>query len=441
MTERGSVAVIGAGPAGLAAAWQLASGGRAVRVYEARDRVGGRLRTEEVSGSTADAVVQLLSADATRTRELLMGMGLSDRLVEVPGRDAIWRGGRAHGLRYGSAASMAASGALPTGLKLRLGIRYLPFLERHAAALDLSAPVRAAEAGLDGESIGSWGRRELGEDFVELMAYPLLASYYGVTPEETSAALFHALARAGLHVSILGVRGGVGPLAAAMARALTARGVEVRPGASVDGLEASASGVRVRVADGVEDHAAAVVAVPAPAAARLVPEAGWLADVRTRSTATLVLAVDGALDTGWFGLTIPRRTPPGDVLAAVCVQSAKRTGIGADDGVESLVVIPAPAVGAEWAMATPAAALAAALPRLELVLPGIGDRVRGSRLVRLVDEVFVPAPGHFDRLRSLDPTPIRSRIALAGDYLVAPTVEGAVRSGLAAGRRLSRARG
>lgn len=433
--------MIGAGPAGLAAAWQLVSEGRAVRVYEARDRAGGRLRTEEVADSTADAVVQLLSDGSTRTREVLAGMGLSDRLVEVPGRDAVWRGGRPHGLRYGSATSMAASGALPTGLKLRLGLRYLPFLERHAAALDLGAPVLAAEAGLDGESIGSWGRRELGEDFVELMAYPLLASYYGVTPEETSAAFFHALARAGLHVSILGVRGGVGPLAEAMGRALTARGVELRLGAFVDGLEAGPSGVRLRVVGEAVDHDAAVVAVPAPAAARLVPEAAWLTDVTTRSTATLVLSVDGSLDTGWFGLMIPRREPPGDVLAAVCVQSAKQTGLGADGGVESVVVIPAPAVGAEWAEAAPAAVLDTALPRLEQLLPGIADRVRGSRLVRLVDEVFVPAPGHFDRLRSLGRAPIPSRVALAGDYLVAPTVEGAVRSGLAAARRLSRAPG
>lgn len=434
------MAVIGAGPAGLAAAWQLALSGRRVRVYEARDRAGGRLRTEEVAGSTADGVVQLLSDGATRTLELLAGMDLADRLVEVPGRDALWRGGRAHGLRYGSATSMAASGALPTGLKLRLGIKYRPFLERHAGVLDLGAPVAAAEAGLDGESIASWGRRELGGDFVELMAYPLLASYYGVTPEETSAAFFHALARAGLHVSILGIRGGLGPLAEAMAGTLAERGVEFRYGAAVRGLEAGPSGVTIDAGGEPAEHEAVVVAVPAPAAARLVPEAAWLDAVTTRSTATLVLAVDGPLDTGWFGLSVPRAEAPGEVVAAVCIQSAKRTGVGAVDGAgDSLVVMPTPAVGVGWAGSEPAAALAHARPGLEQLLPGIGARIREARLVRLVDQVFVPVPGHFERLRALDRAPMPARVALAGDYLAAPTVEGAVRSGLAAARRLSRA--
>ena len=83
------------------------------------------------------------------------------------------------------------TGALPSRLKLKLGLRYVPFLERHA---ELTMHDPAAAAALDGESIAEWGRRELGDDFVELLVYPLLASHYGVTPEETSAAFFHGLA-------------------------------------------------------------------------------------------------------------------------------------------------------------------------------------------------------------------------------------------------------
>ena len=160
----------------MAAAWELAAGGASVEVYEARPVAGGRMRTEGVGGVKADAVIQLLSDGYTVTRALLDDLGLSERLVAVPGRDAVWRGGRAHALRYGSVGSMVASGAIPAGLKMRLGLRYLPFLERHRDVLDLNDPGRAAEAGLDGESIADWGRRELGEAFVELMAYPLLAA-------------------------------------------------------------------------------------------------------------------------------------------------------------------------------------------------------------------------------------------------------------------------
>ena len=433
MTETaGSVAVIGAGPAGLAAAWRLSESGPVV-VYEARDRVGGLLGTETVAGRTADGVAQLLSDGYTRTLELLGAMGLGGRVVEVPGRDAVWRNGRPHALRYGSAMSMAASGALPMRLKLRLGLRYVPFLERHADVLELNDPAVAVEAGLDDESIAEWGRRELGEDFVERMAYPLLATYYGVAPEETSAALFHSLAAAGLHVSVLGVRGGFGPLMEAVAGALADRGVELRLGAAVDALEIGPSGVTVRWSGGRAGHAGAVVAVPAAAAAALLPTVSWLGGLRTRSTATLVLAMDRPLETGWFGLSVPRREPPGREIAAVCVQSEKGTGLGGAG--DALVVIPAPAVAAEWAADDPAAVLARALPGLERLLPGAGDRIIEARLIRHHDAV-VPAPGHFARVRA-GAGEAPAGVALAGDYLVAPTVEGAVRSGLVAADRVA----
>ena len=42
-----SVIVIGAGPAGISAAWSLQSQGANVTVLEARDRVGGRVHTVE----------------------------------------------------------------------------------------------------------------------------------------------------------------------------------------------------------------------------------------------------------------------------------------------------------------------------------------------------------------------------------------------------------
>ncbi len=432
--ERSSVAVVGAGPAGLAAAWRLWSAGREVRVYEGRDRPGGRLRTEQVAGVGADSVVQLLSADYTRMLELAEALGERGRLVSVPGRDAIWRDGRAHALRYGSVARMATSGALPTRLKLRLGLRYLPFLERHAAVLDLN-DLTAASAELDGESIASWGAREVGEEFVELMAYPLLAAYYGVTPEETSAAVFHALARTGLGVTVLGVRGGVGALSSGLAAALRSRGVSVMVDRPVDGLEPGEEGVSVHAGGAREWHDAVVVAVPPSSAAELVPQVPWLASVKTRSTATLVLALESSVRTGWFGLSIPRVEPPGDTLAAVCVQAEKETGVVGRGG-GSVVLVPAPEEGERWATLDAAAVVEAGVRALDQVVPGVRGRVAEARVVRLPASTFVPSPGHFQRLRSQDPARWPARMALAGDYLVSPTVEGAVRSGLAAADRI-----
>ncbi len=433
----GTVAVIGGGPAGMAAAWRLSAMGRHVRVYEAGPVPGGKLRTERVAGRGADVAVQLLSEGYDRTLALLREMGLGDRVVRSPGRDALWRGGRAHPLRYGSVPSMVASGALPTRLKLRMGMRYVPYLERHSGSLDLNAPVRGAEAGLDGESIAAWGREHLGEDFVEWLAYPLLAAYYGLTPEETGAGLFHALARSGMGVEVLGARGGFGALAAEMAAALERGGVELRTDAPVRALEASPGGVRV-VLDGESvEHAAAILAVPPAAALALAPSVELLEGITVRSTASLVLATRTPVATGWFGLSVPRTEPAGAVLAAVCVQEEKGTEVVGPAG-GSLVLVPAPAAGERWAGSAPEAALEEGLAALREVMPAAAADVEEARLVRLPDAVWVPAPGHFLRAAAFRQESLPPWLTLAGDYLVAPTVEGAVRSGLAAADRVAR---
>ena len=435
-TDR-SVAVVGSGPAGLAAAWRLSESGRAVTIYESRARVGGRLRTERLAGVGVDVGVQLVSAGYTATRELAAGLGAEALLSTAPGRDALWRGGRSHELRYGSVASMAVSSALPATAKLRL-VKYVPFLERHAGALDLNEPARAAAAGLDGESIGEWGERKLGSDFVELLAYPLLAAYYGVRPEETSAALFHALARAGMGVQVLASTGGMSALAERLAAGLRDRGVRFQLGAAVAGIEPEVPGVRVRLesGDGV-GHAGAVVAVPAGVARDLVPDAALPRSVRERRTAVLAVALKRPVPGDWFGLSFPRTEAEGLKVAAICSQAAKGAGL-VPEGMGAVAVIPAPSVAESWADAEPRWVLDEVLPVLDRAIPGVRSAIAEARLVRL--DGWVPAPGHFERLaagHADDGVP--AGVALSGDYLVAPTVEGAVRSGLRAAERITRA--
>lgn len=77
------VAVIGAGPAGMTAAYQLAKGGADVEVFEASDAVGGLARTIELWGQRVDlGPHRFFSKDARVNRLWLEVVGRDYRMVD-----------------------------------------------------------------------------------------------------------------------------------------------------------------------------------------------------------------------------------------------------------------------------------------------------------------------------------------------------------------------
>ncbi|MEX2281981.1 MAG: NAD(P)/FAD-dependent oxidoreductase [Gemmatimonadota bacterium] len=432
-----TVAVIGAGAAGLSAAWRLLAAGCTVTLYERRSEAGGRLRTDELEGVRFDAGVQLFGSNYTSWFELARAAGAGDQVVRSPGRDAVWRRGRANPLTYGSVASMITSNALPTTLKLKLAGKYLPFLTRHAMRLDLHELVKTGGVELDTESIAAWGERELGHDFVDLLAYPLLGAYYGSAPEETSAAVYHALARVGLDVAVYAARDGMGRLAAAVAAGVRERGAILRYDTRIERLNWSGYGITLEAGRGAERFDAVIIAVPAVEAQRLLAEsavAPWLTGVRATPTCTLALVLKESVPVDYFGLSIPRGDERGPVVA-ICMQERKVRGL-VPPGKSALVVIPAPEQATVLSALEPPALLERCLPMVERVIPGVRSLVVRARMTAFPEGYTIFYPGYVKHLRSFKPEVVPARCALAGDYLVAPTVEGAVRSGAAAANRV-----
>lgn len=438
MSNRPStVAVIGAGVAGLAAAWHLQQAGAAVTVLEARDWLGGRTRTDVVDGYRVDAGIQLFGSMYREFFRVLNAVGAGDRAVRTAGRDALWRDGRVHEVVYGSVASMVASGALPFATKVKMGTTYLPFLLRHQAVLDLHHLDRAAAAGLDRESIAAWGERELGRDFVEYLAAPLLAAYYGTTPEETTATLYHVLAQGGMDVEVFALRGGAAGWCEAVADAVRRGGATVQTGKPVRRVEPDGSGARLTGDEWSAAFDAAVVATSAPRALRLLPPdsalARSLAPVRYSATASLALLLDRPLGVRYFGLSLPRRHFP--TVAAVCVEENKDAAL-VPAGRGLLVVFPTPEAGARLVNAEPREVLNLCLTDLERVFPGLSARVVRAKSYHWPNWHPVFAPGTLQRLAQFPGT--EGGICLAGDYLVVPGAEGAAVAGRRAAERVLR---
>jgi protoporphyrinogen/coproporphyrinogen III oxidase len=425
------VAVVGGGAAGLAAAWRLSSAGAQVTLYESAAQIGGRARSEVLEGCIVDTGAQLFGSGFSALFDIAREVGAQSLLVRSPGRDALYRNGRKHPITYGSISSMITSGALPTRLKMNLGARYVPFLLRNARQLDASDPVAAGGDALDTASVAEWGTRELGSDFVELLAYPLLGAYYGSTPERTSAALYHALARAGVEVSVHAVTGGTGALMRAIADAAVAKGAVIRTSTTVSRVNAFARSVRVEVGAEALEYDGVVIAVPAPQVAALTDldesVAEWIGRVEYAPSAALAVVLKRPVDADFFGLSLLRAEPRVSDLVAVCVEARKTPGlVPADRGL--LVCLGSPDANASL-VADPENGVRRMIAALEQIFPGVRDQIDRVKLYRHAYGYPVFYPGYLKHLRAFPAAALPAEIRLAGDYLVAPTVEGAIRSG------------
>lgn len=77
------VIVVGAGIAGLTAAYSLQQQGIAVRVIEASDRVGGRMCSDIINGHIVDCGAQFLSSEYHLITELLQQLGLTEEICST----------------------------------------------------------------------------------------------------------------------------------------------------------------------------------------------------------------------------------------------------------------------------------------------------------------------------------------------------------------------
>ncbi len=101
------VVVIGAGMAGLAAAYSLQKQGLSVIVLESTDRVGGRICTDATSSFTIDTGAQFLSSGYKNILALIQEVGLASQVTEVSHYCAVIKNGQPRKLRFDSTAYTA----------------------------------------------------------------------------------------------------------------------------------------------------------------------------------------------------------------------------------------------------------------------------------------------------------------------------------------------
>ncbi len=360
----GHIVVLGGGIAGLAAANRLLLAAPEVRVtlVEAEARLGGKIMTESVDDFVIEGGPDSFLAAKPRGVELSTEVGLKERLQGVTPqrrRAFILTAGRLHELPEG------LTGLVPTRLAPLARSSLLSPAGKARIALDYVIP---APRNADDESLGRFIRRRLGTEAWERLVEPLMAGIYAADGDQLSlAATFPQLRDAerehgGLIKGVLATRrpehvpgvalkpgfltpaGGLSELVSALEHRIQERGATVRTGVAATAVMDSGSGYQVRLGDGEEIQASAVIAAtPAHVAADLLAGldpalAADLAAIPHASTAIVTLAfrrdeIPHPLD--GHGYVIPR-CEGGPILA--CTWSSRKWAGRAPDGWEIIRV-------------------------------------------------------------------------------------------------------
>ena len=337
-----SVAVVGGGISGLAAAYELQARRAQYVLLERAPRAGGVIRTDRVDGFTVDGGPDALLVQKPAAVELCRELGLGDRLVPtLPPRTAfVMRAGRLHPLPADSVLG------IPTRVGPLASTRLLSAAGKARMAADLVLPAGGPTAAAD-ESIASFFARRFGREAVDYIAEPLLAGIHAGYVERLSVrALFPRLVEAerahdsvirGLAAGRRGARtpdgpfrslpGGVGELAGALAGRLAPEAL--RTGSGVREIRGPAP-YRLLL-DGGESITArqVVLAVPAYAAAGLLRPldaelAALCGGIPHTSTATVALGYPRDAirhDLRGTGFVVPRIERGVTVMAGTWVSS------------------------------------------------------------------------------------------------------------------------
>jgi oxygen-dependent protoporphyrinogen oxidase len=174
-----SVAVVGAGIAGLTAAFTLKRRGIPVRVYEATGRVGGVIRSTLRDGYLAESGPNTILETSPAIARLVEEAGLASRRIDPDPRSEtrfVVRGGRPVPVPS-SPLGMVTTPLLSLGAKL--AVLREPFVSPRRDGAE--------------ESVAEFVTRRLGREFVDRMVDALVAGIYAGDPEELS--LTHAFPR------------------------------------------------------------------------------------------------------------------------------------------------------------------------------------------------------------------------------------------------------
>lgn len=189
MNSHSTAAVIGAGMAGMAAAYELKKAGFDVTVFESRDRVGGRIWTIRKGDFLMDLGTAVYLGTYRDAIAMIHEVGLTNDFVSTPVVMGLPRNGMLNHLDLTKPLRSAmATRALSTGAKLKAA-RLVADVIKYRAGLGYDTYDELAE--IDTETVRQYSRRALNEELLQYAARPMVSGTWVADDNDTSVALLH----------------------------------------------------------------------------------------------------------------------------------------------------------------------------------------------------------------------------------------------------------
>ena len=309
------VAVIGAGPMGLAAAYALARQGAQVTVFERDDRIGGMSAHLDFAGTRIERYYHFVCTPDQTTFDWLREFGLESKLHWVSTKMGFYLNGTLHD--WGHPLAMLRFPGLSFVQKLRYGAHVL-----RAKGISDWRPYDAITS-------TAWLKRWVGDAAYDVMWKSLFHFKFYEYQDSLSAAWLGtrikrvALSRKSLMEERLGyLEGGSEVLLDAVAERLRERGGNIELGRTVQAvrIEGNAGGQRVAglTVDGIDrDFDQVVSTIPLPYLVKLAPglpddERAKIAAIRNVGVVCVLLKLKRAFTRNfWMNINDPRIEIPG----------------------------------------------------------------------------------------------------------------------------------
>lgn len=416
------IAVIGAGPAGLTAAYRLQKAGHQVDVLEAKTVVGGRTHAEHLGpGHHCDTGAGWLATFYTHTLKLFAEVGYSDHYLlprTIRGAADLLIDGQLHPWPF-RGPSITNSALLTPEDKLRYDayIDHVMQIQPGELHADLAYDIRSAAEEF----------APLGDRVMDIVLRSLFEGPWFTRFETLSASHVRLWLRAVQDGFFYQVQEGMDAPWLQLAQRL-----HVRTGEPVHKVHVGAQHVTLTTANGPQHYDGVVVAVPAPAAAQLLAEQpefapAWLSDVQY-APEVRVYAARHCADDAHFGVHL---LPPGD-LFSVEYYSGRHGAWGAcpKDWQWVLLCTYGPTC-AKFLHRDQNEVIQELWTQAVAITPGLFPLDQADVIHYHHWEWAVPVmgPGHYRRLAAF---PQKPPVVFAGDWMSEACVEGAVRSGEAA---------